>query len=165
MVARGTPVRAEEATTRSGFDVAVLVLRVVAGLAMAYHGWQKLDGGVSNFAGFVRSENIPLPALTAWVVTLLELVGGVLVAIGLLTRFWAALLAVEMVLTTLVVKNAAGLVAPQGGGAGFEVDLLYAAAFAALVLLGPGRLSVDHVAGIDRPGRWGLARGRLRTSA
>jgi putative oxidoreductase len=131
-------------------DPAAFLLRVAVGAVFAYHGYQKLDGGVANFAAFVESESIPLPDITAWAVTLLELGGGVLLVIGLGTRLWGLLLALQMIGTTLLIKTEVGLIAPPQSGAGAELDLVLLAAAGALVLLGPGRYSVDATVGLDR---------------
>jgi len=142
--------RATRQTLKSAPDPAALLLRVAVGVIFAYHGYQKLDGGVSNFAGFVESESIPLPEITAWAVTLLELGGGILLAIGLGTRLWALLLGVQMIGTTLLVKLDVGLIAPpETGGIGAEIDLALLAGCAALVFLGPGRYSVDAGVGLE----------------
>jgi putative oxidoreductase len=114
---------------------------------MAAHGWQKLQQGVGEFAGFVASLSVPFPTFTAYLVTALELGGGILLILGLATRVWALLIGIEMVLTTILVKIDAGLIAE--GGAGAELDLLILAGCVVLVLLGPGRVSLDRAFGID----------------
>jgi putative oxidoreductase len=68
----------------------LLLLRLVAGLIMAYHGLGKFQGGIPNFAGAVQSLGFPAPTLLAWIVALLELVGGLLVVVGLFSRVAAA---------------------------------------------------------------------------
>lgn len=130
-------------------EVAPFVLRGSAGVIFAYHGWQKLDGGVSGFAGFVDSLGVPLPELTAWVVTLLEFAGGIMLVAGLLTRVVALLLGLEMIGTTWLVKLDVGLIAGQGGGAGAEIDIALWACMVALLLLGPGVLALDSLIGIE----------------
>jgi putative oxidoreductase len=92
---------------------------------------------------------------------LLELGGGILLALGLGTRLWALLLGVEMIGTTLLVKLDVGLIAPpETGGVGAEIDLALLAGCAALVLLGPGRYSVDASMGLEpapaTSGAWGV---------
>jgi uncharacterized membrane protein YphA (DoxX/SURF4 family) len=98
-----------------------LFLRVGVGVVMAWHGWQKLDGGVSNFAGFVESLGIPAPTLTAYVVTVIELVGGTALIFGVLTRVAASLIAIEMALTGFWVKPSklqAPFMGTEGGANG-----------------------------------------------
>lgn len=125
-------------------DAGLLLLRLFGGGLMAYHGWQKLERGVGSMVPGLERINAPVPELLGPAVVWLELAGGILLAAGALTSVWAALLAVEMLLTTWLFKADSGLIAPQGG-AGAELDLLYFAVFAAVLLLGSGRWSVDEV--------------------
>ena len=122
-------------------DTAILVLRLAVGVVLAYHGWLKLPD-VSGFAGFVDSLGIPAPELTAYLVTYLELLGGIALILGLATRYVAALFAIEMVFTTALVKVDVGLIASDGG-VGAELDILILAIALSLVLAGAGRWSVD----------------------
>jgi putative oxidoreductase len=132
--------------------LAPLVLRAVAGIIMAAHGWQKLTQvGPATFGGFLAELGVPLPVLMGYLVTLTELVGGVLLIAGLLTRIAALALTVDLAVAILLVKVDVGLIARQGQGAGAELDLALIAGFVALVLLGPGRLSLDHALGLERP--------------
>jgi putative oxidoreductase len=143
-------------TTTSGLQarfgalsgLGLLVLRGVVGVVMAYHGWEKVTGGVENFAGFLESLSVPFPGLMAYVVTGLELGGGILLAVGLLTRLWGLLIAIEMVFTTILVKVDLGLIAPETAGA--ELDLLILAGCLMLVLIGPGAISLDRALGLER---------------
>lgn len=131
--------------------VAPLLVRVITGIIMAVHGWQKLTQiGPANFGQqALASLGVPLPVFMGYVVTLTEFFGGILLIIGLLSRLAALALTVEMVFTILLVKTHVGFIAPQGGGAGAELDLALMAGFLALLLMGPGRLSLDHVLGFE----------------
>lgn len=122
-------------------DAAILVLRLAVGVVLAYHGWLKLQD-VAGFAGFVESLGIPAPDLMAYVVTYLELLGGIALILGLATRYIAVLFAVEMAFTNLLVKFDVGLIASEGG-VGAELDILVLAITLTLVLVGAGRWSVD----------------------
>jgi putative oxidoreductase len=117
---------------------------------MAWHGWQKIDGGIGGFKGFVESLSLPVPGLLAPVVTALEFGGGLLLIVGLLTRLWALLIGVEMVFTAFLVKAAKldlGFIGSEGTG--YELDLLILAACVTLILLGPGRVSLDAAVGVE----------------
>jgi putative oxidoreductase len=132
-------------------DVAGAMLRVITGVVMAYYGWSKVDSGIGGFGQFLDSLGVPFPGFMAYVVTFLELGGGILLIVGLLTRLWALLFAIEMVFTTVLVKLDVGFMSQEG--AGLELDLMIFAAAVAMLLLGPGRLSVDHALGIEPLGR------------
>jgi putative oxidoreductase len=80
-----------------------------------------------------------------YVVTFVELIGGVLLIVGLLSRLAALLLTID-----LVVKVNVGLIAPQGGGAGTELDLALIAGFLVVLLSGPGKPSLDYLLGLER---------------
>lgn len=129
---------------------APLVARVVAGVIMAVHGWQKLAGGPSNFAGFLSQLGVPAPGLMAWVVTLVELVGGILLVVGFLSRLAALLLTIDLAMAIALVKVNVGLIAPPEAGAGAELDLALIACFLVVLFAGPGALSVDRALGVDR---------------
>ena len=131
--------------------LALLVLRLGVGVTMAWHGWQKFEGGVSGFAGFVDSVGLPVPTLLAWVVATLELVGGLMIVAGLLTRIPALLITLEMVGTAFYVKASqlsTGFIAPEG--VGFELDLVLLVGAFSIFVLGPGPLSLDAAVGIER---------------
>jgi putative oxidoreductase len=129
----------------------LLLLRLVAGLIMAYHGLVKFQGGIPNFAGGVQSLGFPAATLLAWIVPLVELVGGLMVAVGLFSRVAAALIALEMLITGVyvkLIKSGVGFIAPgDQPGAGAEVDFLYLVAFLVVAVLGPGRYSLDAAMG------------------
>ena len=128
--------------------LAPLVVRVLVGIIMAAHGLQKLQVGPATF-GLVLSElGVPLPTFMAYVVTLVEFVGGILLIVGLLSRFAALLLTIDLVMAILLVKVHVGLLSPQSGPPpGAELDLGLIAGFLVILLAGPGRLSLDYLLG------------------
>ena len=131
----------------SGF--ALLAIRVVMGPMLAWHGVQKIDGGVERFVGTVDRLGFPFPELLARAVIALELAGGICLALGLLTRLWGGLITVQMLLIAFKVKWDVGLFGPPGRGGGFELDLLYAVTGAALLLAGPGLAALDNLLGLE----------------
>jgi putative oxidoreductase len=144
-------------------EFAPLVVRVLIGAIMAAHGWQKLMGGPANFGGFLSQLGVPLPALMAWVVTLVELVGGILLIVGLLSRLAALLLTIDLVVAIALVKVNVGFLSVPGADLpGAELDLALIAGFLAIFLAGPGRMSLDHALGIERGVAEGPADRRLR---
>jgi putative oxidoreductase len=132
--------------------VAPVVLRVVVGAVMAAHGWQKLtDMGPAMFGEtMVADLGIPAPVAVGWLVTLVELIGGGLLVLGLFTRLSALATALLLAGTTILVKTDFGLIAPMGAMLpGAELDLALIGGALGVLLLGPGRPSLDHLIGIE----------------
>ena len=130
--------------------LAPLIVRVIVGVIMAAHGLQKLLGGPANFGGFLQQLGVPAPTLMAFVVTFVELVGGILLILGLFSRLAALLLTIDLVFAILLVKLGVGLIAPADQpGTGYELDLALIAGFLVVLFAGPGPVSVDRAIGLD----------------
>jgi putative oxidoreductase len=149
MIREATPLRRETAGlsryTAALAPYTLTATRVLVGLIFFLTGlpkWQNLAG----FTGFVGSLGIPLPGVVAPLIATLEVVGGLLLIAGLATRWVSLLFALEMLVTTLLVKLPnLGLIAPQGKpGVGAELDLLLMVAVLVLLTHGPGPLSVER---------------------
>jgi putative oxidoreductase len=120
------------------------ILRIVLGIAFVVHGWSKLSGGVGGVAGFFGDQlAIPLPGLVAWVVTIVEMVGGLLLIAGALTQIVGILLVLDMLGAILFAYLLRGQPFIEGGGITWEKEAVFAAAALCLVLAGPGAWSVD----------------------
>jgi putative oxidoreductase len=117
------------------------ILRFAAGVVFLVYGWNKLQNP-AGWQDMMTGLGFPAPVVLSWFVLLLELVGGVALIVGLLVRPIALLFAIEMVVSSVTVKLSLGF-APQGA-TGIELDLALLAVAVALVILGPGRLSVDR---------------------
>jgi putative oxidoreductase len=116
------------------------ILRVAVGIVFLMHGKQKLFGfGFHGVAGFLGSVGIPLPSVLAVVLTLVELLGGAALLLGVATRLTAVLLAIDMSVALLAVHLKGGFFAP----AGIEFAMTLLAANICLALTGAGALSVD----------------------
>lgn len=116
------------------------ILRVTVGIVFLVHGYQKLfHMGFHGVAGMFGHMGIPLPMVSAVVVTLVEFVGGILLIAGVGTRIAAALLAVDMTVAILAVHLKHGFGAQNGG---FEYPLTLLAATLCLALAGGGMLSL-----------------------
>ncbi|MDG2309986.1 MAG: DoxX family protein [Planctomycetota bacterium] len=120
-------------------DFALLLLRIVAGLGLASHGYNAIvNGGVEaieGFAGFLGSLGFPAPMAFAWIAKGTELVGGVCVAVGLLTRPAAFLCAATMFIAMLTAHRGDPFEE-------WELALLYFAAMAVIAMTGPGKYSI-----------------------
>jgi putative oxidoreductase len=129
----------------SGADLGLLLMRVVAGGVFAAHGAQKvfgwwsgpgLDGFASNLGDLGYKQTDIVSAATGFT----ELVGGVLLVLGLFTPLAAAGL-VAVAVNAVWVKWGNGLFLPDGG---FEAELALGALAAGLTLTGPGRAALDY---------------------
>lgn len=125
-----------------------VVVRLIIGGMMLVHGLEKLAAGPAGFGEFLGGLGLPAPLALAWAVTLLELIGGAMLIVGLATRLVAGLMVVELVGAILLVTGSRGLIGAEA--VGYERDLAYIAGLLVMVLLGPGRPSIDHAAGLER---------------
>ncbi|MEK6480343.1 DoxX family protein [Catalinimonas sp. 4WD22] len=117
-----------------GTDIGLLILRVFAGLALAFgHGLGKVPPS-EGFMGMV--SNLGLPPFFAWGSTLAEFGGGILLAIGLLTRPAALLIVLNMATAVFLAH------ADQGFGER-EKALLFAFIAIQFLFSGAGKYSID----------------------
>jgi putative oxidoreductase len=123
-------------------DYAPLVLRLVTGVIFMLHGWQKLQGGLPGVTGLVGSLGFPMPEVFAVLLIAAELGGGILLILGLLTR-WAAKFTALVALVALVLVHLPNGFSLSTGG--YEYILLLLAASVSLMLSGPGKWSLDRV--------------------
>ncbi|MGK9063571.1 DoxX family protein [Stutzerimonas chloritidismutans] len=126
-------------------DVGKLVLRVSVGLMMLLHGIAKLSGGVGGIAGMLAGRG--LPEFFAYGVYLGEVVGPLLVIIGLFTRIGALLMIGNMLVALLLAHMAELFSLGQMGGWALETQGLFLFGSVAIALLGAGRYSVGGVHG------------------
>lgn len=126
---------------------AALPLRLILGGAFLAHGIQKLMTGVDGFAGMLGGLGIPAPTLMAWIVTLLETVGGIMLIAGAFVGIVSLLLIVNMLVAMVTVHWANGFFFNNPNGPGVEVNFLYIAGLAALAMMGAGPMSVDEMPG------------------
>ncbi|UQW99866.1 DoxX family protein [Streptomyces sp. RerS4] len=129
----------------AGHDVGLLLLRLVLGLTMAAHGSQKLfgwfgGGGLGGTGKFFTASGYPAGDAFAVIAGLTETLGGLGLAVGLLTPLAGAAVVGTMI-NAIVVHGAGSFFAPTG----IEYELLLTVGAAALTLSGPGRIAVDRL--------------------
>jgi len=126
-------------------SVAFLILRLAFGLGFAVHGYQSLfviEGGMAGLTGLVEKQGWPAPEAWAYVAKITELVGGLLIALGFLTRA-AALACAGTMGVAIYMAHLEHPFRDPAGGPGWELAGLYLAAFIALLLTGAGKISID----------------------
>ena len=130
-------------------------LRLIVGYGFMEHGFAKLTRGPDDFANILHALGLPASVLLSWVTVLVELLGGLAVLLGA----FIPLASVPMTFVLLVAIFTVHL--PNGfssiklqsvtaagarfGQPGYETDLLYIAALAALVLGGSGPFALDRL--------------------
>lgn len=121
-------------------DVALLLLRVVAGVAFMLHGW----GKIQNPFGWMGPDAFA-PGVFQALAAVAEFGGGLAWVIGLLTPLASLGIATTMAVAFYVhaVVRADPFVA-KGGGSSYELAVVYFAIAVLLIALGPGRLSLDR---------------------
>ena len=131
----------------------LLPLRIVIGFGFIAHGTAKWSRGPANFGKLLHQIGVPIPITTAWMVTLLEMFGGLAILAGAFVTVASIPLIASMLVAMFTVQlrfgfssvNTVGLTAsgPVFGPPGYEINLLYVAALLALIFAGPGALSID----------------------
>lgn len=119
----------------------LLFMRVLMGVGMAYHGYGKLFGGnIEGLTQGVAAMGLPFPAFMAWAAALAEFGGGIFVAVGLLTRPAAFFIFITMTVAAFIAHGSDPFSKK-------ELALAYWTMAGALVLTGPGCLSLDTLLG------------------
>lgn len=132
---------------------APIPVRLIVGYGFMEHGYAKLARGTDSFAAILHALGVPAPHLMAWLSILTELLGGLAVLAGAFVTLASVPMAILLLVAIftvhlpngfssikLIAVTAAG---PQFGPVGYEVNLLYLACLAALVLGGSGPFALD----------------------
>lgn len=123
-------------------DVVLLVARVVLGVVLVAHGWQKLlVDGIARTSDQFDALGIPLAIVSAAFVTVVEFVGGAMLVVGALTPLVVGLHLVVMIGAAGFVHLSSGLLAENRG---LELVSVIAACELVLAVVGAGRYSVDE---------------------
>ncbi|GGR37650.1 DoxX family protein [Agromyces mediolanus] len=123
-------------------DLALLVLRLVAGVVFFAHGFQKafiftIPGASAAFA----EMGVPFAAVVAPVLAIVELAGGALLVLGVLSRPVAAFLALSMLGAAVFGHLGSGFWVEDGG---YEYVAVLAAVAGAIAIAGPGRYALSR---------------------
>ncbi|MGE0139354.1 MAG: DoxX family protein [Ilumatobacteraceae bacterium] len=142
------PVHQVCSTLNRARPAAPLVLRVIVGGLFLWHGIDKFDTGISMIENMFRMWDVPAPGLTAPLTAVVEIAAGAMLIVGLGTRLAAMALSVVSIGALIYVKQDLGIISsdPMPGA---ELDLALLAGLIAVIVLGPGRFSLDHQLGIE----------------
>ncbi len=119
-------------------DITHLGIRLAVGAIFLVHGIAKAAN--PGFGGFLG--NLGLPTELVMPIALAESIGGILLIIGVLNRISASVLSIIMLGAIFHVKKAENF---TGQGA-YELDLILLAANLSIITMGPGRISIAHIA-------------------
>ncbi len=119
----------------------LLALRMVVGIIMTLHGWQKIHGGPSHFVQTV--SGLGLPGWLAYIAIAAEFLGGLLLIAGFATRIASLFILIDMLVAITKVHLHNGLI----GQGGYQFPLTLATVCFALMFFGAGAISVDWLVG------------------
>ncbi len=124
--------------------VGLLLLRVAVGAAFVFHGWYKITspGGMTAW----MPPQAPVPGFLQAAAALSEFLGGIGLVLGLLAPLASFFLSCTMIVAILTfhLPRHDPFVSPMGGES-WELAAAYLAAALAVLLAGPGRLSLDYL--------------------
>lgn len=123
-------------------EIGAAILRVFLGVTFFVHGLAKFQGGIANTVEFF--ETLGLPGFSAYVVALIELIGGIALILGIGTRIVSILFVLILAVATLKVKLAAGFLG-NGQMAGYELDLALLAISIYLAVTSKSFLALDNL--------------------
>ena len=122
-------------------SIGIAIVRIIVGVIFAAHGYQKFFVyGIDGAIGAFTQMGVPAPNITAPLVAVVELGGGIALILGLLTRLAAFALAIDMFVAVVLVRLKGGFFMPNGA----EFEILLCLASVALVISGAGAFSVDE---------------------
>lgn len=118
------------------------IARVVLGILFLAHGIDKLHMGLSNVEAWF--DSIGVPGVFAYAVAIIELVGGVLLIMGIFTRYVSAMFVMVLLGAIFTAKLSAGLLG-NGQMAGYELDLSFIIIAMYLIVAERSPLSLDYL--------------------
>lgn len=122
--------------------VVSLIMRVVLGVIFVAHGVNKFQMGLGNVSGWFASMGIP--GFMGYVVAWIELIGGILLIVGLFTRYVSILLGLVLAGAIIMAKLPVGLLG-NTQTAGYELDLAFILIALYLAVAKSTPLSLDRM--------------------
>ncbi|HEX2667190.1 MAG TPA: DoxX family protein [Gammaproteobacteria bacterium] len=128
-----------------GEDAGKLLLRVLVGGLLILHGFHKLVSGPGDIAHLLAAHGVP--GFLAVGVYLGEVVGPLLMLIGVYTRIGALLVIANMVVAVLVTRGSHLFGLNEYGGLGIELEVFYGVGALCVAMLGAGAYSAGGKTG------------------
>lgn len=130
--------------SRTTSDIVILIARVALGVTLLAHGWQKfftntIDGTAAGF----ESMDVPMATASAIIAATIELVGGILLIVGLFTPVVSVLVVLDMIGAWWFAHSDAGTIFATEGG--YELVLVIGAGVALVGAVAGGRYSLDRL--------------------
>jgi putative oxidoreductase len=123
-------------------DAALLVARLLLGVVLIAHGWQKVfTFGLGGTAQAFTGMGVPLAPVSAAYAGIVELVGGALILVGAATALVGVLVVLDMLGAAVLVHIGNGIMVSDGG---WELVGMIGALALVLAAVGAGKYSVDH---------------------
>lgn len=118
------------------------IARVVLGILFLAHGIDKLHMGLSNVEAWF--DSIGIPGVFAYAVAIIELVGGIMLIMGIFTRYVSAMFVMVLLGAIFTAKLSVGLLG-NGQMAGYELDLSFIIISMYLIVAERSPLSLDYL--------------------
>jgi len=144
-------------------DAGLLVLRLILGVIVLFHGIFKATHGVGWIGDLLRNHG--LPAFAAYGVYVAEVIAPFFLFVGLFTRLAALTMVFDMLMAIILAQHAGIFRVNGGGGWGIEVEAMILFNALAVALAGAGRYSIDAYRATGRPATSDDRRADERVSA
>ena len=130
-----------ETTLSKLSDFPLLFIRLILAYGFFNPALMKLQD-INGIAEWFDSIGIPFPLLNAYLATVTETLGVLLLALGLFTRFISIPLIITMIVAIVTVHGVNGF---EAGNNGFEIPLYYIVMLFVLLVYGSGKISIDSI--------------------
>lgn len=124
---------------KNNYELGLLILRVVLGATFLTHGISKFSAGIAGTVGWF--DSIGIPGSFAYVVAIIEIVGGIAMILGIGTRIVGLIFALLMVGAIFTAKIPVGFLG-NGQMAGWELDLAFLAMSVVLFMSGSEKFAL-----------------------
>jgi len=123
-------------------NIGKLILRVMLGSLMLFHGVNKLQHGIEYIKGLVVAQG--LPEFLAYGVYVGEIVAPILLILGWRSRIWAGIIAINMLVVIYLTQLGAFMKLGAHGSWAVELQMFYLVSAVAIALIGSGKFAITR---------------------